>query len=307
MPIHGRIRLILSALATLTLPLPAVANSLQTCLVDLQKYPPTEVARSYAMQLKSKTLSREAAFWSQFCVGRAWATAGEFKKALPVLQDAVKRAHSTPERIGAQSALGATLRVMNRLSEAQTAHQAALAGARELGDARSEATELSSLAGIARQRKQYDTALRLYTHSMAMQPVEIERALVLNNMAAVHSDKGELLLALEALRQAIAIARKLDDQRNLAPYLLNLGDIHRRLQQWQECSAALDDGIALARENKVRYLEAFGLMAYGLVFRDRNQSAKAKEHLNAALNIFRDSGAAGQVAEVEMLLAQLGG
>lgn len=79
--------------------------------------------------------------------------------------------------------LGPTLKRMNRPEEAETAHQASLAAAREQGNVVGQAMELNNLAGIPYQRKQHDAALGLYTRSLILQPDEKEKASVLNNMA----------------------------------------------------------------------------------------------------------------------------
>ena len=293
-------------LALIGLSQPVAATSLEACLDDLAKSPPAEVAQRYTALLKAKKLPREQASWSHYCVGRAWAAADELKQAEPALRAAAKLAQSAEIRNAVQSFLGSVLFKMNRLDEAEAAHQAELAAAQEMGAAREQATALNNLGSIARQRKQYDQALALYTRSLTLQSDELKKTTVLSNMASVHHEKGNYALAVEVFQQAIAIDRRLDDRNNLAIHLLNLGSTYLALRQWKDVNAALDEGVALARANGSRYWEATGLMYGGEALRDDNQPVKARGYLNAALKIFKEIGAAGLVAEVEQVLSQLG-
>jgi len=54
-------------------------------------------------------------------------------------------------------------------------------------------------------------------------------------------------------------------------------------------------------------LEGTGLKFYGWALEDNNNPAKAREFFNAALKIFREIGAKGDVAEVEQTLAKMRG
>lgn len=291
--------------ASLALPLPAAATSLEACLKDLEKHPAAEVAQGYAARLSSEKMTREASFWSNYCVGRAWNAAGELKKAAPALRTAAKLAKTAEERSGAQSFLGATLYKMNRLSEAETATRAAMAAAREAGNTVAQAEEMNNLGIIAAERKHYDQAINLYNLSHFLQSDESKKATVLQNMAALYSQKGDLELAVEAYQQAIAIDRRVGDQRNLMTHTLNLGDAYRKLRQWKNCSSTLDEGLALARANGDRYWEATGLQYRGDAFGDNGEPVKAREFLHAALLIFREIGAKGDVADVENTLRGL--
>lgn len=108
-------------------------------------------------------------------------------------------------------------------------------------------------------------------------------------------------------QQAIVIDGKFDARLDLARHRLNLSDTYRHLRQWKDCGAALDEGLALARTNGDRYWEGTGLKYYGWAFRDDKQPAKAREYLTDALKILREIGAKGDAADVEQVLAKIGG
>lgn len=293
------------AVLPIALPLSARATSLEACLADLNNTPPAKVAQSYAARLKTEKLSRDAAFWSNYCIGRAWKNAGELKRAEPALRAAVRLAKNPNEHASAQSFLGSVLSKMGHLDAAETAHKAELAAAEEMRNDGARASAHNNLAGIAENRKQYGRALDFYTLSLVMQPDENEKAVVLSNIAGIHRIHGDATQAIKALQESIAIARRLNNQIVLARSLINLGYNYCSLQQWKNCDTALSEGLQLARDNGDRYWEATALAYYGRGFRTDRKWSQAHEFYTAALKIYRAIGAASDVAQIEAVLRDL--
>lgn len=272
-------------------PLPASAVAYDACFAALDNNQPAAAVKEANRLLRQKKLPRETAHYANLCLGRAWSVQGEINRALPALQEAARLAVTADQRFAAHGWLGDTLRSMGRLAAAEAAHRVELATAVKLGDASKEASALNNLASIAHARKQYDEALRLYTRSLAKQTDEGEKATVLNNIAIVHSDKGDHALAVDALQQAIAIDRRLGRQRELAMHLLNLGNTWRKLQRWQETGEALNEGLQLARDLGDRYWEGVAYRYFCWANIDVGDKARAREYYDAALKISREIGA----------------
>lgn len=285
-------------------PLPASAASYDACYAALDNNQPGKAVKEANRLLGQKKLPRETVHYANICLGRAWLDQGELNRALP---EAARLAATADQRCTAHSLLGATFRKMGRLDEAEAAHLVENETAVEMGDASKEASALNNLAGIALHRKQCDEALRLYTRSLAMQTNEGEKAPTLNNISAVHDGMGNYTLAVDALQQAVAIDRRLGRQRDLARHLLNLGNTWRKLQRWQDCVDSLGEGQQLARALGDRYWEGVGLQYSAAAFRDTSYRKLARELYNAALKIFREIGAKGDVAKVEQDLARMEG
>lgn len=288
-------------------PLPASAASYDACYAALDNNQPGKAVKEANRLLGQKKLPRETVHYANICLGSAWLVQGELNRALPALQEAARLAATADQRCAAHSLLGATFRKMGRLDEAEAAHLVENETAVEMGDASKEAHALNNLAVIAHNRKQYDEALRLYTRSLAMQTNEGAKATALNNIGLIHGDMGNYTLAVDALQQAVAIDRRLGRQRDLAMHLLNLGNTWRKLQRWQDCVDSLGEGQQLARALGDRYWEGVGLQYSAAAFRDTGYRKLARELYNAALKIFREIGAKGDVAKVEQDLARMEG
>lgn len=293
-------------LSLLLAPLPTSAAAYDACYAALNNNQPAEAVKEANRLLGQKKLPPETAYYANLCLGRAWSDQGELKRALPALQEAARLAATADQRCTTHSWLGSTLSKMGRLDEAEAARLVENEAAVEMGDASKEATALNNLASIAHARKQYDEALRLYTRSLALQTNEGAKATVLNNIALIHDDKGNYALAVDALQQAVVIDRRLGQQHELASHLLNLGSTYRKLQRWQDCGDSLREGLQLARALGDRYLEGMGLRYFAWAFEDTGDRKQAREHYNAALKIFREIGARGEVADVETSLKELG-
>lgn len=75
--------------------------------------------------------------------------------------------------------------------------------AKKLGDREGEAVLLNNIAGIFRNKGELDKALKYYEESLRLQTDEREKAPTYNNIAFIYSDKGNHEKAIEYLKKLL--------------------------------------------------------------------------------------------------------
>ena len=71
-------------------------------------------------------------------------------------------------------------------------------------------------------------------------------AIALNNIGEVAKERGDYTAAQAYCQKALALAREISSQPDVASFLVNLVDVDVRLGQLAEAHVALQDGLALA-------------------------------------------------------------
>jgi non-specific serine/threonine protein kinase len=96
---------------------------------------------------------------------------------------------------------------------------------------------------------------------------------------------GDWDRAASAAREAVAIAREIDDTRALAAALVRLGEMQRNRGQLADALASLEEGERLAAEAGMRELVARGIGGRGMVLGPRGDFDRAWECFEAAESI----------------------
>ena len=103
------------------------------------------------------------------------------------------------------------------------------------------------------------------------------------------------------------LARTIDQKLRLVQ--VDMLPVQARLaahsSRWQEAEHALEEALSLARSASYPYAEAKALYAAGLIARQQEETARARERLTEALTILNRLGERLYAAQVECALAQL--
>jgi tetratricopeptide (TPR) repeat protein len=129
---------------------------------------------------------------------------------------------------------------------------------------------------------------------------------VMPRLAWARLELGEVSEAAELVGQVAGYARQAEDLYLLAEVLWLQALVAIRQGRWADATAAVEEGLSLARSMPYPYVEARTLQVYGLLHRERGEPQAAREKLEAALAIFRRLGAREDVERTEQLLATPG-
>jgi tetratricopeptide (TPR) repeat protein len=130
--------------------------------------------------------------------------------------------------------------------------------------------------------------------------------LVLPTLAWACLELGEVAQASDLALQAVRRARTEESLFALVTSLWIQALVAIRQGRRGEARQALDEGLSLARTTSYPYAEARLLRTYGELHATTAGPQRAREHLEAALAIFRQLGAHKDVDRVEHLLTALG-
>jgi tetratricopeptide (TPR) repeat protein len=125
-------------------------------------------------------------------------------------------------------------------------------------------------------------------------------------LAWAHLEQGEVTQATDTIEQALRRIRPEGLRLVLVDALRVQALVVVRQEQWQEAEQALEEGIALARSMPYPYAEARLLHLSGRLYTQMGKPEVAREHLAAALALFRRLGARKDIEQSEQLLATLG-
>jgi predicted ATPase len=194
-------------------------------------------------------------------------------EALTILEQALPLARSSNNKLTlcrTLSSLGYVYTLLDKSEEARVALDEGLALARELGDLALELYLLNIFAEDAINWSELAEAERLltevYTRAVAAGNRHATKG-ALNNLSVVADERGDVMQAQEYTRQAVAIARELGAQSDIALFLINLADGDIKLGNLSAARSGLREGLALAlRLNALQWVLGavmfFGKLAY---------------------------------------------
>jgi tetratricopeptide (TPR) repeat protein len=122
-------------------------------------------------------------------------------------------------------------------------------------------------------------------------------------LAWAHLEAGDVDHAAAVAAQAIARLRPESLRAYLVDALRVQAMIAIRRERWEEATAALEEGLELARSMPYPYAEGRLLHVYGQMYRQKGEPGPARQRLEAALSIFRRLGARKDTERVEQALA----
>ena len=144
------------------------------------------------------------------------------------------------------------------------------------------------------------------TLALAERTGDRERASVtLMNLAVVHQERGDYMLAESRYREALSLSRVLDHRANVLKVIQNLGNLMRFLGRLDAARGFLLETVALAQEPKTqnRYLEAHARCLLGEVAWLERKLDAAEAELQAALEAFTAVGSVNEAADARRSLA----
>jgi serine/threonine protein kinase/tetratricopeptide (TPR) repeat protein len=110
-------------------------------------------------------------------------------------------------------------------------------------------------------------------------------ARVLHTMAEAPLDQGNLELARALYEQALAIARRIGNERQIAAELGNLGTVFQMQGRWTKAEQFQQDSLSVSRQIGARAIEAGRLGSLGEIFRaqGRLREAETQNHDSLAM------------------------
>jgi len=148
-------------------------------------------------------------------------------------------------------ALGFVYFRLGRNEDAVTVLIEARALARAEGARAEEATGLNNLATVHSARGEYEAALPLYEASLAVRRAlddSYGAAACLNNIAAIHDRMGNFDQTLRFATEALERVRAAGDLHGVASTLQSVGSAHLRLGNFAESQRLLEESLAIRRE-----------------------------------------------------------
>jgi predicted ATPase/Tfp pilus assembly protein PilF len=139
---------------------------------------------------------------------------------------------------------------------------------------------------LAWKAADYDTAAALFTSALQhweAQGHERNMAGVLNNLALVTKDRGDLTLARTHLERALTIYRRDGPSAELAAVLNNLGECALRLNDLDTAQERLEESLAVERLCGSHAEIANALHNLAELYLERGDSAAARRHLAESL------------------------
>lgn len=118
----------------------------------------------------------------------------------------------------------------------------------EIGDARSQAITLHSIAGIYMNAREYERAIGYYLDAETLySDTSIDLALA-NNLANAYGELGRFSDALEQYRRARDIAETMDSPLLQVRILNNLGALYTKFGRHADAKLIVDNALAIAEE-----------------------------------------------------------
>jgi DNA-binding SARP family transcriptional activator len=199
--------------------------------------------------------------------------------------------------------LGDAYHRLSRLADATEALTRALAMHRELGDRRTEGSTMAALAGVHRDAGRLAEALELARGALARTAAAgdrpYDRAEAVLALAGVHRVRGRAAPAAEGYRQAVVLARQIDNRYLEAAALIGLAET--------EPAGALDTArtaLTIARTRGFRMLAGNALTALAAAELGQGRNSAALDCAAEALAVHNETGHRLGAARTHLIAAR---
>jgi tetratricopeptide (TPR) repeat protein len=196
---------------------------------------------------------------------------------------------------------------VQRMPEAVTCFEQALALYRELGDQRGESRAATNVATAYFDLRQFDQALAMAEKGLMTQRLVGKRngeGIVLGIIGGACRELGRFDEAIESLQQALAIFREVGNQSSEATSLCDLGDAYLGLDRVGDAVGCYHESLAIRRGLANRHGQAATLRRLAGASQRNGDSGQAMEFLTEALRLCEELGDHAQASEVRASLAE---
>jgi tetratricopeptide (TPR) repeat protein len=232
------------------------------------------------------------------CLGIAYYNVGELNLAYDNMKKAESLTNNKKDLMYIYNWTGLILNGMGYLDDALLYSSRSLSLAKDLGNTTMQATLINNIAAIYYDKGELDKALSYYEESLSLETNEKDKAVTYNNIANVYDKKGDYQKAVEYFQKAIEIDEKYGDYHNASKHKLNLGNTYREMKDYENAEKYLSEGLEGVKKVGDKYWEAVGYNCFGWLYRDKGAKKTAREYHTRAYNLFKSIGAEGDAQYV---------
>jgi tetratricopeptide (TPR) repeat protein len=239
-------------------------------------------------------------------MGGVYLEFGDYQKAIGNYEEALEtflKAGKTPplrlNQAGLIINIGSIYESVGDKEKGLEYYERALKEYRDVMDSDTLASALHNIGRVSNALGRTDEALKYHDQAMAIfkktdDPLGIANTLrdmseVYDGLAKRQTDPAEQrrqwLKAAENLKQALDIARKMENQSRIAEFLTNLGEIYNALGEQPQAQASLNEALPLRRAIGDRSGEAKSRYHLARVERDQGNHSAAIEQIQQAIEL----------------------
>jgi tetratricopeptide (TPR) repeat protein len=240
-----------------------------------------------------------------FCLGRAYKSSGQLNDAFDAFKQAERYSSGKEDLMYIYNQLGTVTGAKGDSVAELSYYERSLGLARELGEKSMESTLLNNLAVVFSNQGQLDKSLDYYQQALSMASDEKAKASTYGNIALVYGKKSNYTVAVENIRKAIDIDLRHGDYHGAAIQTLNLGSTYRQKGDFVEAEKTLLDGLERIRKVGDGYWEGVAYKYLGWLYKETGDRPAARKYLQAAVALYKKLGAQGEVDDAQFSLNQL--
>jgi len=227
------------------------------------------------------------------CLGVAYYNIGELKLAYENMKKAESLTNNKEILMYIYNRIGLILARMDYSDDALLYFSRSLNLARDLGNTDMQADLLNNIAAIYDDKGELDKALSYYEESLSLKTNEKDKAPTYNNIALIYYKKGDYQEVVEYFQKAIEMNEKYGDYHDVSIGKLNFGGIYIEMKDYENAEKYLSEGLEGVKKVGDKYWEATGYALLGMLYRDKKNKKLAKKYYIHAYNLYKSVGAEG--------------
>jgi len=244
-------------------------------------------------------------------IGYVHYSRGDYDKALAYFG----RALAIREKIGDPAALAASLHSIGDVHYSRGDYDKALEYlgravpiSEGIGDLQLLANNLSCIGNVHRDLEDYDKALEHYGRGLAIGEkvgdlVRIAEAST--GLAETSIRKGDLLNAERHCERALSVATQVGSKENIGAAKRVRGMLLRWRERWEESAADFEESLWIYTQVGQPFDEGRTHHEFGLMWKDKGDRERAREHLSQAVRLFERIGAKIELERAREALREL--
>ncbi|MBN8572366.1 MAG: tetratricopeptide repeat protein [Candidatus Kapabacteria bacterium] len=246
-------------------------------------------------------------------LGEAAWRQGDYNSALVLLNDALVRFQSIPDKLGIANVtanIGIVYKNVGSYEKALEYFVQALALHNELGEKNGIAAVTGNIGNVYSNLGSYDKALEYYVQALALNNERGDKsgiAIVTGNIGNVHNSLGSYDIALEYYMHALDLHNELGEKSAIARVTGNIGSVYKNLGSYDKAleyyKQTLELNNQLGRKSSLAVVTGNIGTVYAKQEFGEYDAAKAEEYLLKSLSLFEEIGAKNEQSEIYKSLA----
>lgn len=216
------------------------------------------------------------------CLGNSYLRIGETDKAIDLIKNSIKLARSKEEQMLIYGELCFAYEIKDDHDNAFSCYNQVLSMSQRLNNKLYKAIALEKIGNLYSDKREFDKALEYLNSALKITTEDDRKAPIYNKIGIIYILKRDYQKAIGYIKQANEIRKKIGDLYGLASGENNLGEAYKGMKDYDNALRCFNEAIRISKINGNNFSEAFAYLGLASLYREKKDYDTAKKYLSMA-------------------------